>query len=45
LKATNSAPPGMPLQPPGPHGFGTTAQSKPLPICFSMRAICQLPER
>ena len=38
FNATNAAPPGMPVHAPGPHGFGTTIQSKFLPICFSIRA-------
>ena len=45
FSATNAAPPGIPVHPPGPQGLGTTIQSKFLPICFSMRLICQLPER
>ena len=43
-KPTMPAPPGMPVQPPGPQGLPTTSQSKASPIASSKRPTCQLPE-
>ena len=45
LKPTSEAPPGIPVQAAGPHGFGTATQSKLSPTCLSIRVSCQLPDR